>query len=519
MADRVGQRLGNYRLLSLLGQGGFAEVYLGEHIYLKTPSAVKLLLTKVPTQEDLDAFLKEAQTIARLIHPNIVRVMDFGTDGETPFLVMDYAQNGTLRQRHPRGSRLPLATIISYVRQVAEALQFAHDQKLIHRDIKPENMLVGQWNEVLLSDFGIALITQSSRYQSTQDVIGTVAYMSPEQIQGKPRPASDQYSLAIVVYEWLNGDRPFHGSFTELCTQHMFAAPPSLREKVPTILPEVEQVVTTALAKDPRQRFGGVRAFANALEQASQSDASTFIKPPISGVQVPRVLKVTSSPATLAVTFPPLAIPPLGTTLYSYSSHDAQVYGVVWAPDGKRIASGGVDKTVQVWNAAGSNIYTYRGHSSVVTTVAWSPDGQRIASGGYDGTVQVWNAVDGSNVYIYRGHPKAVEAVAWSPDGQRIASGGYDGTIQVWDAINGSNMYTYRGHFGAMFAVAWSPDGQRIASGSYDRRVQVWDAIDGGHVYTYRGHSEGVRAATWSPDGQRIASGDDDGTVQVWQAV
>jgi hypothetical protein len=158
-------------------------------------------------------------------------------------------------------------------------LQYAHDQKLIHRDIKPENMLVGRNNEVLLSDFGIALVAQSSRYQSTQDVVGTVAYMSPEQIQGKPRPASDQYSLGIVVYEWLSGVRPFHGSFTELCTQHMFAAPPPLRERVPTVPPDVEQVVTTALAKDPKQRFMNVLAFANALEQASQSQLPTFLAP------------------------------------------------------------------------------------------------------------------------------------------------------------------------------------------------------------------------------------------------
>jgi protein kinase-like protein len=140
-------------------------------------------------------------------------------------------------------------------------------------------MLVGRRNDVLLSDFGIALIAQSSRYQSTQDVTGTIAYMSPEQIQGKPRPASDQYALGIVIYEWLSGDRPFHGSFTELCAQHMFASPPPLREKIATISQDVEHVVMTALAKDPKQRFGSVQAFANALEQASQAVPKVIIAP------------------------------------------------------------------------------------------------------------------------------------------------------------------------------------------------------------------------------------------------
>src|SRR5712691_3461715 len=185
MADHIGRQLGNYRLIRLLGQGGFADVYLGEHIYLKTPAAIKLLQTRL-AQDDMQSFLTEARSIANLVHPNIVRVLEFGVEGETPFLVMDYAPNGTLRQRHPRGTPLPLAAILSYVKQVADALQYAHDEKFIHRDIKPENMLLGRRNEVLLSDFGIALIAQSSRYQHTYDVAGTVAYMAPEQIQGKP---------------------------------------------------------------------------------------------------------------------------------------------------------------------------------------------------------------------------------------------------------------------------------------------------------------------------------------------
>src|SRR5262249_15735475 len=155
------------------------------------------------------------------------------------------APNGTLRQRHPKGTQLPLSTVLTYTRQIADALQYAHEEKLIHRDIKPENLLLGRRHEVLLSDYGIALIAQSSRYQSTQVMVGTVAYMSPEQIQGRPRVASDQYALGIVVYEWLSGHRPFIGSFTELCAQHMFASPPSLQEKVPNIPPDVSHVVTT----------------------------------------------------------------------------------------------------------------------------------------------------------------------------------------------------------------------------------------------------------------------------------
>jgi serine/threonine protein kinase len=187
-------------------------------------------------------------------------------EGTTPFLVMDYAPRDTLRRLYPQGTRLPIETVVSYVKQMASALQYAHDRKVVHRDVKPENMLVGHSDEVLLSDFGIALIAQSSRYQNPLDMAGTIAYMAPEQIEAHPRPGSDQYSLGIVVYEWLIGDRPFHGSFKEIAIKHSLVSPPSLCEQVPTLPPAVEQVVLIALAKDPKQRFATVQAFANALE-------------------------------------------------------------------------------------------------------------------------------------------------------------------------------------------------------------------------------------------------------------
>jgi hypothetical protein len=267
---RVGQRLGNYQLIRFLGEGGFAEVYLGEHIHLGSRAAIKVLHGQL-TRDDLETFRREARTIVRLIHPHIVRILDFGIENKRPFLVMDYAPHGTLRQVHPKGRALPLATVISYLKQVAGALQFAHDEKIIHRDIKPENMLVGPGQNVLLSDFGIATMAQSSRYYSAQDMAGTIAYMAPEQIQAHPRPASDQYSLGIVVYEWLCGERPFHGTFNEIAVKHAVIPPPPLCERVSTLPQAVEEVVLKALTKDPKDRFESVSAFATALERSCES--------------------------------------------------------------------------------------------------------------------------------------------------------------------------------------------------------------------------------------------------------
>ena len=273
MADRSGQQLGNYRLLHLLGRGGFAEVYLGQHIYLNSLAALKVLQI-VLTDEDIERFAKEARTLASLNHPHIIRVRDFAVENGTPFLVMEYAANGTLRQRHPQGSRLPTETVVSYVRQVASALQYAHDQHLIHRDVKPENMLLGANQEILLSDFGLAMLAPRNVEHSTLEMgpslVGTTSYQAPEQLQGKAQPASDQYSLGVVVYEWLCGTRPFNGSVIEIAMQHISMPPPPLREQIPGISPAIEEAVMQALAKEPQRRFSSIQSFATALERAYQ---------------------------------------------------------------------------------------------------------------------------------------------------------------------------------------------------------------------------------------------------------
>lgn len=285
--DLIGQQLGNYRLVSLLGRGGFAEVYLGQHVRLSMQAAIKVLHAHL-SDEEIKGFQHEAETIAKLIHPHIVRVLDFDVSNGIPFLVMDYCADGTLRKRHSKGERVPISTVVSYVQQVADALQYAHDQKLIHRDVKPENMLIGQRNTILLSDFGIAATAHSTSSMSTQVPVGTIPYMAPEQIQAQARPASDQYALGIIVYEWLCGARPFEGSYTEIFAKHLMTPPPPLCQKVPDLPPDVEQVVLTALAKEPHQRFATVQAFANALEQASQQRKQSVSKPSQSNTVPPQ---------------------------------------------------------------------------------------------------------------------------------------------------------------------------------------------------------------------------------------
>ena len=688
MKDRVGQQIGNYRLIRLLGEGSFAEVYLGEHVYLKRPAAIKVLRGQL-VNDGMEGFLTEARAIASLEHPHIVRVQDFGVEASTPFLVMSYAPNGTLRQRHSKSIPLPPTFILPYVKQVAAALQFAHDKKLIHRDIKPHNMLLGPNNEIWLSDFGVVVAAHTTGSLILEGQAGTLPYIAPEQILKMPRPASDQYALGIVVYEWLCGKRPFDELEGSIINHHLHTPPPALREQLSTISPAVENVVLKALAKNPKERFDTVQAFAAALEQACQLEPSllpalNFVLPlpPREGLPPTSLAPVGPPPfaqtgsalgslnssappaADLVASLPaaqnapdpgslnssasflvlhtptnPFSLPPnppsvpvtpapsqtqawlkrnlsrrtvlarlvgsavvvgggvvalklvfnglsgaqgttashtpsvkptstatprpQGTIIYTYRGHIGEVKAVAWSPDSTRIASGGLDKTVQVWDATtGNHLITHRRHSNEVKAVAWSLDGKRIASasldgyvlvwnaetevppistyddlfevrtvawspqggqliafGGGDKKVHVWNATTKSILYTYPGHSQQVITVAWSPEGTRIASASADGTVQVWDALTGANSFPYRGHSKWVRAVAWSHNGQYLASGGADTTVQVWDAKSGQLIYTYTGHKLDVQAVAWSPDDTHIVSASFDQTVQVWDAT
>ncbi len=606
MSDHIGQQFGNYRLIRLLGQGGFAQVYLGEHTYLHTQAAIKVLHAELE-KRDVELFYREARTIAHLVHPYIVRVLEFGVEGIVPFLVMDYAPNGTLRQSHPRGMPVPPPSIISYVRQVASALQYAHDNRVVHRDVKPENMLVSRQNEILLSDFGIAFVAQTSLHQSIGDMAGTIAYMAPEQLEASPLPASDQYSLAVVVYEWLCGERPFNGTFTEIAVKHRTASPPSLCARMPSLPAELEQVVMTALAKDPGRRFATMTVFATALEQsfryesaASSSHTGIAYTPPsplplsenlridlatlpahsntpqnFPGEYIPNFRGSSSgtdriSPsATTRVDFvlpqapsrrmtrravvtgaglaglgvlatgggtlfmllrklqsqqPEMSKPRIGTTFVTYSGHIYPVYTAAWSTDGRYIASGGSDTTVQIWNAInGDQLFVYRGHAASVGTVAWSPNRQSphiIASSSADRTIQLWDTSSKKLLLAYRDHVVEIRAMAWSPDGKYIASGDTKGNIHVWNVNDGKLLLTHASNT-RLWTLGWSPDGKRIASGGDSGIVEVWSTDNSKVLVTYSGHAKThfLKAVAWSSDGKWIASGSDDWTVHVWNSV
>src|SRR5215216_1198690 len=275
-----GQTLGPYRIINQIGKGGMATVYKAYQASVDRYVAIKVLPSQLAeSQEFATRFHQEARIIAKLEHPHILPVFDYGETEGVAYLVMRYLEAGTLRDKMEAGRPLPIKDIDRIFTQLAEALSYAHSFGIIHRDLKPANALIDSQGNLFLTDFGIAKLLESAspRLTQTDAIMGTPAYISPEQAQAnKVDQRSDIYSLGIILYEMVTGSVPFVADTPlAIILKHVSDPLPLPSVVKPDISAAIEQVILKALAKDPKDRFATAAEFVAAWKRAlSQNETA-----------------------------------------------------------------------------------------------------------------------------------------------------------------------------------------------------------------------------------------------------
>ena len=283
----LGQTLGSFRVLSLLGEGGMGRVYLAEHILIGRRAAIKVLSADIAAKEELvSRFFTEARAVNDIRHPNIVEVTDFGTFGNQPYIVMELLDGETLEQRLLRVSTMDASSVARVVAQIAAAVGAGHDHGMVHRDLKPANIFLRNHPDypdfVKVLDFGIAKLMAHDRnvqhHTEMGAIIGTPAYMSPEQCLGDTHLdyRSDIYSLGVVLYQMVTGRLPFTAETAgRLIMSHVQETPPPPQSINPEISSATNAIILRAMAKKPEQRFSSMRELRDAILLASPAVSST----------------------------------------------------------------------------------------------------------------------------------------------------------------------------------------------------------------------------------------------------
>jgi len=283
MSNLTGQSLGRYHILEPLGEGGMASVYKAYDTRLETDVAVKIIrvdqFSPAVLEQVLQRFEREAKALARLSHPNIVGIIDFGKHEGVPYLVMEYLPGGTLKQS--LGKPVPWQDAARLLLPIGRGLAYAHKRGVVHRDVKPSNILVGDSGEPMLTDFGIAKLLENVDAQTLTGTgvgVGTPEYMAPEQWTGQAGPQSDIYSLGVVFYELITGRKPYNADTPAAILLKQASDPlPRPRQFVPDLPDAVEKVLIKALAKNPEDRYADMGAFTGDLENLQNGQNRTTL--------------------------------------------------------------------------------------------------------------------------------------------------------------------------------------------------------------------------------------------------
>ena len=537
--------LGKYQIVEEIGRGGMGAVYKAHDPSLDRTVAIKVLAPHLVWEKDfVERFLREARAAGRLQHPNIIPIHDVGQEGNNYYFVMAYLPGPSLKQRIAQKGKLTPDEALPILRQLADALDYAHSEGLIHRDVKPANVMFDRRGQAVLTDFGIVKAVEESRLTGTGATLGTPHYMAPEQVRGAPVGArSDQYALAIMAFEMLTGQVPFDAdTTTAVLFKQINDPPPSIWKICPDLPRATESVMNRTLSKSPDKRYASCNEFVKALEQAL-AQAVTVPRKPVEKPEPPttilaKVRKPSQGLLLIGAGIAALVIMALAIVVFSGKPGPATPTPVA-AVQPTSTATPAATSTFQPTptrtpmppTQTPTPSATLRASTPVpqpamdiapdnvgrVTQLAewsdvgfymfFSPDSKRLATGGT--AVSIWEVSSGRQVWGFTGFTTQLSpGLAFSPDGALLAASAQ--YMKVWDVSSGRELYTLPG---IAFGAAFSPDGKILASGGTDHTLRLWDVSSGRQLQSMPGHPWGLNGLVFSPDGKLLASANGDTVV------
>ncbi|GAA2721570.1 hypothetical protein GCM10010439_12120 [Actinocorallia aurantiaca] len=539
-----------YRLLSVVGVGGMGRVWRARDERLDREVAVKeVLLPSGVRGEERERLnrraVREGRSAARLSHPGIITMHDIVIHRDGPFLVMEYLPGRSLAEAVAEDGPLPPRRAAEIGRAMAEALLVAHGAGIVHRDLKPQNVLL-HGDRVVITDFGIAHLVGDATLTAAGAIMGTPAYMAPEQAEtAQVTPAVDVWSLGATLYSAVEGRPPYPGAtYMEALAALITGEPRPPRStgpfadlvmrilrKRPEDRPELPELVRL-LGELARDDSASVRAAPSPPPEPVESLPSWTppgggdpTPPPVPGEAGPPPPAPSAPPSDRPgpppVPRPPVPPPPAPVRTGTWSRRDLGVFAglaVLSAvlPAGVNLARGAGPGTPPAGPPSGAPLSG--GLSGAVRALAFGGDGGILATGSDGDPVRLWDPVRQVEIGGLEG-PSPVTALAFGPGGALLAAGGGDRTVWLWDVRTRARVALLNGHEAAVRAVAFAPDGRLLASAGDDDVVRLWDTASHRQVAELEGHDDDVWSLAFSPDGRTLASGGWDEAVRLWDVA